>query len=279
MDLFTVDNVGETELLDLNINEKNSVKFVRKVDALNEVDNKNVEEDRAEEDEEDEDLSDADFGDLPRNIVDISQIIKLPKTAQKTELQENMDKFCVLLERIMRARENGEQISDDEDETTSRRKDAEKNLECVTTGIEKKKSVEMLTEKQRIKRGKAERSKTKGKNWFNLPATEVTDEIKNDLEVIQMRSVLDPQHFYKKNDLKVLPKFFQVGKVLPSPLDYYNERDSRKSKRKTLVDELMDDAAFQRFNKRKYAEVMEEKKKSGYHKANKKMKKLKKNKS
>lgn len=124
-----------------------------------------------------------------------------------------------------------------------------------------------------------ERSRSKGKNWFNLPATEVTDEIKNDLEVIQMRSVLDPQHFYKKNDLKVLPKYFQVGKVLPSPLDYYNERGARKSKRKTLVDELMDDAAFQRFNKRKYAEVMEEKKKSGYHKANKKMKKLKKNKS
>lgn len=65
-----------------------------------------------------------------------------------------MDKFCVLLEKILKARENGEQISDDEDETTSRRKDAEKHLECVTTGIEKKKSVEMLSEKQRIKRGK-----------------------------------------------------------------------------------------------------------------------------
>ena len=71
-----------------------------------------------------------------------------------------------------------------------------------------------------------------------------------------MRSVLDPQHFYKKNDLKVLPKFFQVGKVLPSPLDYYNERDSRKSKRKTLVDELMDDAA--RYIQRMVAALGEE---------------------
>ena len=123
-----------------------------------------------------------------------------------------------------------------------------------------------------------ERSKTKGGNWFNMPATELTDEVKRDLEVIQMRSVLDPKHFYKKNDLKALPKYFQVGKVLSSPLDYYNDRGERKNKKKTIVEELMDDAQFQKFNKRKYTEVLESKRKSGYHKANKKMKKLKKNK-
>jgi hypothetical protein len=55
-----------------------------------------------------------------------------------------------------------------------------------------------------------ERERTKGSKWFNMPATELTDELKNDLEVLRMRSVLDPKHFYKKNDLKVLPKYFQV---------------------------------------------------------------------
>jgi len=48
------------------------------------------------------------------------------------------------------------------------------------------------------KHRREERSKTKGKNWFDLPATELTDEVKQDLEVLQMRSVLDPKHFYKK---------------------------------------------------------------------------------
>jgi hypothetical protein len=43
-----------------------------------------------------------------------------------------------------------------------------------------------------------------------MPATEITEEVKRDLEVLQMRSVLDPKTFYKKNDLKVLPKYFQV---------------------------------------------------------------------
>lgn len=56
-----------------------------------------------------------------------------------------------------------------------------------------------------------ERERTKGSNWFNMPATEVTDEVKSDLEILQMRSVLDPKHFYKKNDLTVLPKYFQVS--------------------------------------------------------------------
>lgn len=56
-----------------------------------------------------------------------------------------------------------------------------------------------------------EREKTKGKKWYGLPATEVTNEIKNDLEVLRMRSALDPKRFYKKNDLKVLPKYFQVS--------------------------------------------------------------------
>lgn len=43
-----------------------------------------------------------------------------------------------------------------------------------------------------------------------MPATKRTTEIEKDLEVLQMRSALDPKRFYKKNDLKTLPKYFQV---------------------------------------------------------------------
>lgn len=56
-----------------------------------------------------------------------------------------------------------------------------------------------------------ERSKTKGKNWFNLPAQEMTEDVKNELELIRMRSVLDPKHFYKRSEMKTLPKYFQVN--------------------------------------------------------------------
>lgn len=109
-----------------------------------------------------------------------------------------------------------------------------------------------------------------------MPATEVTDEIRQDLEIIQMRSALNPTHFYKKNDLKTLPKFFQVGQILPSALDRHSERGVRENKKKSLVEELLEDAEFQKFNKRKYNEVMAEKAKNGLRKAYKKMKKSKK---
>lgn len=124
------------------------------------------------------------------------------------------------------------------------------------------------------KKRKLEASKTKGKDWFNLPATELTEEVKQDLEILQMRSVLDPKHFYKKNDLKVLPKYFQVGKVMDSHLEYYNNRLTKKQRKATLVDELLADAQFQQYNKRKYKEIIEEKQKTHY-KAFQQAKKLK----
>lgn len=92
--------------------------------------------------------------DLPRNTIDISHVIKLPASIPKTELQQNMDKFCKLLERIMKARENESPMSDDEDEYSQRRKDVEKDLKCVTIGIEKNRAVELVSKKQQIKKGK-----------------------------------------------------------------------------------------------------------------------------
>lgn len=66
--------------------------------------------------------------------------------------------------------------------------------------------------------------------------------------------------------------------MIDSSLDFYNERGTKKTKAKTLVDELLEDAEFQRYNKRKYAEALEKRKKKAYVKATMKMKKLKKKK-
>ncbi|KAG8231628.1 hypothetical protein J437_LFUL011469 [Ladona fulva] len=123
---------------------------------------------------------------------------------------------------------------------------------------------------------KEERAKSKGKDWYNLPATEMTEEMKNDLEVLQMRSVLDPKQFYKKNDLKVLPKYFQVGRIVETPADFYNSRVPKKERKNTMVEELLADAEFKRYNKRKYKEIIEEKKKKGHSRAHRIAKKLKK---
>lgn len=60
----------------------------------------------------------------------------------------------------------------------------------------------------------AERERTAGGSWFNMPAPELTPELRNDLKVVQMRNVLDRSHHYKSSDWKKgkLPKYFQVSK-------------------------------------------------------------------
>ncbi|XP_013783948.1 deoxynucleotidyltransferase terminal-interacting protein 2-like [Limulus polyphemus] len=106
------------------------------------------------------------------------------------------------------------------------------------------------------KQRREERKKSKGSKWYNLPATELTDEIKNDLQVIQFRKALDPKRFYKKNDLKTLPKYFQIGTIVESPADFYHSRVPKKERKRTIVEELLADAEFKKYNKKKYAEIM-----------------------
>jgi len=57
----------------------------------------------------------------------------------------------------------------------------------------------------------AARQQSAGPKWFNLPATEITPEIEQDLKLLKLRNVLDRKRHYKKNDSKALPKYFQVS--------------------------------------------------------------------
>ena len=65
--------------------------------------------------------------------------------------------------------------------------------------------------------------KTAGKQWFDLPAQQMTDETKRDLKLLQLRGTFDPKRFYKSSDHKKgLPKFFQIGTVVASSADFYS---------------------------------------------------------
>ena len=55
-----------------------------------------------------------------------------------------------------------------------------------------------------------ERSKSKGRGWFDMKAPEMTEEKKREIMVLQMRRSLDPKRFYKAPDIRGVPKFFQV---------------------------------------------------------------------
>ncbi|KAA8589658.1 hypothetical protein FQN60_013023, partial [Etheostoma spectabile] len=96
---------------------------------------------------------------------------------------------------------------------------------------------------QKLKR-RTEREKSTGDGWFNMKAPEITQELKGDLKVLKMRGSMDPKRFYKKNDRDGFPKYFQVGTVVDSAIDFYHSRVPKKSRKRTMVEELLSDAEF-----------------------------------
>jgi len=128
------------------------------------------------------------------------------------------------------------------------------------------------TKKQQQKERRKERKQTMGKKWYHMRAPEMTDDIKRDLEVLQMRNVLDPKRFYKHNDRKTLPKYFQMGTIMENSADYYSSRLTKKQRKQTLVDELLADAEFKNFQKRKYNEIQAKQRATGHFRKKKRKK-------
>lgn len=117
--------------------------------------------------------------------------------------------------------------------------------------------------RKQLKERKAIREETGGKDWFNIRPPELTQDVKRDLKILQMRSVLDPKRFYKHNDRQAIPKYFQVGKVMDNAADFYSSRVPKKQRRQNLAEELLRDAEFQQYQKRKYNELVVQKKIDG----------------
>lgn len=97
---------------------------------------------------------------------------------------------------------------------------------------------------------------TAGPDWFDMPAPEMTQELKDDLRILSLRSALDPSRHYKKGDKAVTSRFLQVGTVVSDPSAYYTERMSRKQRAApTIVDSLLRDVDRRQYLKRKYGEI------------------------
>ena len=127
----------------------------------------------------------------------------------------------------------------------------------VRPGFDSKLKEEVaLKSKRRTKKERKEQKKqTAGKDWFDMPATELTEEKQRDLELLQMRSSLDSTAFYNKNDRQVLPKYFQVGKIVESKADFYSGRLTKKERKRTLLDEMMTDYKTLEKTKKKFDEI------------------------
>ncbi|EOA35766.1 hypothetical protein CARUB_v10020999mg [Capsella rubella] len=99
---------------------------------------------------------------------------------------------------------------------------------------------------------------TTGSNWFDMPAPTMTPELKRDLQLLKLRTVMDPAQHFKKavSRSKIAEKYFQIGTVIEPASEFYG-RLTKKNRRATLADELVSDPKTSQYRKRKVKEIEE----------------------
>mmetsp|Transcript_40913 Transcript_40913/g.41787 ORF Transcript_40913/g.41787 Transcript_40913/m.41787 type:complete len:225 (+) Transcript_40913:103-777(+) len=108
-----------------------------------------------------------------------------------------------------------------------------------------------------LKKEKVVHTKTLGKGWFDLKPAEITEELKRDMRIIQVRNSLDPKRFYKNPDK--LKNVLHTGTIIEGPSEYKSSRLSKKQRKQTLVEEVLADDKIQTYSKRKYNEIKQRK--------------------
>lgn len=68
----------------------------------------------------------------------------------------------------------------------------------------------------------------------------MTPELKRDLQLLRMRSVLDPKRHYKKDNSKGnAPEFSQIGTIIEGPTEFFSSRVAKKERKRTFLDEAI----------------------------------------
>lgn len=130
-------------------------------------------------------------------------------------------------------------------------------LEQQEEGPKKTRDITKINDPIVVKHSKKE-DDSAGANWFGLSRPELTPQIKRDLAIIQQRSALDPKRHYKKEKWQI-PKYFATGTIIQGNTEYYSSRMLRRSRGQTLAEEILNDGDANKFFKRKYAEIQQQK--------------------
>ncbi|KAJ3410116.1 hypothetical protein CcCBS67573_g00924 [Chytriomyces confervae] len=99
---------------------------------------------------------------------------------------------------------------------------------------------------------------TAGPKWFDLPAPDLTDNLKREIQIIKARNVLDPKHHYRRADKNApeFPKFFQMGTVIEGAGEFHKKgRINKRDRRDGLVEEVLADDKTKTYLKRKFGEI------------------------
>ncbi|KDN51635.1 hypothetical protein RSAG8_00180, partial [Rhizoctonia solani AG-8 WAC10335] len=119
------------------------------------------------------------------------------------------------------------------------------------------------TEKKLTKRERKEmKLMTAGPKWFDLPAPSDADRprLARELEALRLRNALDPKRFYRKDaegSKRETPKYFAIGKIVDAATPFrdadHSQNLTRAERKRTIVEELVEDAEARRYAKKKFA--------------------------
>ncbi|CAI2378822.1 unnamed protein product [Moneuplotes crassus] len=105
--------------------------------------------------------------------------------------------------------------------------------------------------------------KTAGKSWFDMKAPELTDEVLMDLKAIKMRNLIYKKRFYKGNDSRELPKFFQIGTVVSNGNEMGDEKLTRKERRGRIAESFLDDDQGEGLTDKKFVQITDKRRRMG----------------
>ncbi|KAI0127896.1 putative rRNA-processing protein fcf2 [Xylariales sp. AK1849] len=109
-----------------------------------------------------------------------------------------------------------------------------------------------LSKQEYAKQAKA----TAGPAWFDLPKTDLTPALKADLQLLKMRGTLDNKRFYKKDNSRLsVPEYSHVGTLIEGPTEYFSARMTKKERKRTLLEEVLETEDTTRKFKSKYGEI------------------------
>ncbi|GAX78868.1 hypothetical protein CEUSTIGMA_g6307.t1 [Chlamydomonas eustigma] len=98
---------------------------------------------------------------------------------------------------------------------------------------------------------------TAGRSWYNLPSTKIDEAMKQELRLLRLRGAYDPKRFYK-SDVSKLPKYFQMGTVVDSAVDFYGGRLTNAQRKGTLTEQLLADQDVTHARKKRYNKIQEQ---------------------
>lgn len=93
-----------------------------------------------------------------------------------------------------------------------------------------------------------------------MPRTDLTPELKRDLQALRMRDVAAMgKQFFKKDSRKdFIPEYSQVGTIIAGATDGVNSRLTRKERKRTIVEEILAGDKVGKL-KSKYQEIQQQK--------------------